>query len=168
MTVTISRFSQSGFVGEVEYASDLADPLFRIWIDGVLATTTTATRATVPLGSIVDVLDTGLTPPPVFPPRLTLRWDGVAGAAKYRVEEFVDGAWVPRASVPDDGTNHYRFRTRVLEDGVTHAFRIVPVGTNGNDGTAKTVSALVVRNPDPPTVAFSYNPETQKLTVTGG
>jgi hypothetical protein len=51
----------------------------------------------------------------------------------------------------------FTWRSRVLEDGATHRFRVVPVGQNGNDGTEQLFTLLMVRIPDPPAVTYTYN-----------
>ena len=115
---------------------------------------------------LVEVLtDAGRPPTSAFPSRLTLNWRGVPGAAYYRIEEYVGGSWSLRARIRDVGQGYCRWLTRPLEDAATHQFRVVAVANSGNRGTATTLSALMVRHPDPQAVAYTWTAADRTLTL---
>lgn len=115
--------------------------------------------------------DANALPAQAWPKRLTLGWRPSATAAKYRIEEYVASAWTARKTIHDDGRAWYRWESRVLEDVTSHQFRVVPVGSNGNDGTPLAFAALMVREPDPPFAdtevesKFSYDAGDGKVTI---
>jgi len=155
----------------VAWSSNLSEPTFYVYRDGELVTTTQQTSMlfTVATGDklVLEVLDDAdALPSTAFPGRLTLQWAATAATDHYRVEEYVGGQWTERQSIADDGSQYYAWQSRYLEDETTHQFRIVPVGTNGNDGAATSFSCLMVRHPDAPTPTWSYNSGTKKATIT--
>ncbi len=155
------------------YSSDLGGtPTFYIYLDGIRIAETKLTQYEIAIGinenSIVEILDDSDTQPqPVYPGRVRLGWFFVEDAQYYLIEEYVGAAWVPRRKVPDAGGYH-AWMSRFLEDCQTHQFRITPVGIDGNEGTAKTFTILMVRHPDVPDVAYSYSNSTNKVTVAAG
>jgi hypothetical protein len=149
---------------------------YRIYRDGALVARTDlevwdfVLRAGEQL--VVEVLDDDdLQPAVAFPGKLTFGWRRVAGAAEYRVEEYVAGLWVVRRNVPETGAEWLEFTSRYLEDDATHQFRVTPVGKNGNEGTPVSFAVLMVRHPDTPVdeqdldAEFSYSAATKKVTV---
>lgn len=166
MAITdISATAAGSYAWVVSWTSTGSGP-FYVYVDGDLALVTSATSARVvceagdPL--MVEVLETEDTPEH-YPARAQLFWWGVSGADKYRIEEMVSGAWTRRAEVSDDGSGAFTWESRILEDDTTHEFRVVPVGAA--DGTARRMSFLCVRYPDPPVGSYSYDGGTRKLTV---
>lgn len=149
--------------------SDDGTPSFRWYLDGrLIEISPVGTRVfTVPLDEIlfIEVLDDDTPPRRAWPAYILLQWRAVTGAAEYRVEESIASVWTARATIRERGTAYYSWRTRALEDGTVHAFRIIPVGTNGNDGTALARSVLMVRRPDPPRANERFSDSTHKVTV---
>jgi len=134
---------------------------FYVYRDGTLFATTAQAELLVMIEPgdthVFEVLDASTAAPATaFPARLTLGWYPVAGAERYLVEERVAGAWTQRASIRDGGHGYFTWPSRVLEDSVTHRFRVVAIGVDGNRGTAAAVAVLMVRHPDPDAVAFTY------------
>ena len=175
MSITYLQSRAHGLLGGwlVEVSSDLTNPTFYWYMDGELRAITREGRYVFPVAegesAEIEVLDdANSAPQPVFPGRIDLEWAPVtAGAAVdyYRVDEYVGAVWTERARVKHvAGAHYYTYRTRLLEDQTTHQFRIVPVGVNGNEGTAATMSFPVVRRPDPPELSMSYNPATRTVT----
>lgn len=155
----------------VSWSSDLGDPTFYVYQDGLSINETKQTEQvfTVDAGEslIIEVLDDpDAVPITAFPGRLTLNWRTSAATDYYRIEEYIEAAWILRAKVKDSGGGYFKWKTRFLEDSATHQFRIIPVGTNGNQGTAKVFSCLMVRHPDLPNVGYEYSDDTHKVTVT--
>ncbi|MCW8129630.1 MAG: hypothetical protein KIS92_04520 [Planctomycetota bacterium] len=163
----------------VTWSSDLGSPPpdgYRVYRNGVLAGAGTLEEMDFTLepgeSLVIEVLDEAdQEPATAFPNRMTLGWKPVAATREYRVEEYVGGSWIARKAVPEDGSPYYRWESRPLEDDTTHQFRVIPVGTNGNDGSALSFSALMVRYPDPPIAdadlagRFSYDPDAQEVTI---
>lgn len=116
---------------------------------------------------VIEVLDNGATAPQLaFPGRVTLGWSEVEGAYSYRVEEYVGAAWTARQTVRDLGQSYFSWVSRFLEDATSHQFRVITIGTNGVEGEAKAFTFLMVRHPDIPDVAITYDEGTQRVTVT--
>jgi hypothetical protein len=157
----------------LEWASDLASPTFYLWMDGVFVLSTGAgsieVAVSVPSSPVFSVFDDAdAAPSNVYPAGVLIQWDQPTDleVEYYLVEEYVAAAWTERTRVTADPARwQYEFQTRPLEDVTTHQFRVTPVGVNGNAGAARTYSVYMVRNPDPPDVALSYDDGTQKITV---
>jgi len=156
---------------QLSFASSLADPTFYIWRDGSLIATTTASTYLdmVPVGAcpIYDVFDDAADEPSeVYPAYLHLQWRAVDNADYYRVERHNGSQWVEQVRITDDGrAGYYHWYSPRLEDDTTHQFRVVAVTDDGTESTALTLSALMVRHPDPVAVSLSYDSQTQKLTI---
>lgn len=117
---------------------------------------------------VVEVLDDpAQAPEPGFPGYLLITWYAVAGAERYLVQENVAGTWTTRSTVIEDGRGYYLVATRFLEDSTVHSFRVLPRGTNENNGVAAALTCLMVRHPDPPDVRFAYSSSTGAVTITG-
>jgi hypothetical protein len=156
----------------ISWTSDATPAVtFYVYRDGVLIATTTATQwdLTVPPGTspVIEVLDTADPPEKAYPGRIVLTWYSVAGTSSYKVQEYITTIWVDRDQVTDDGRGYFVWTSRWLEDSTTHQFRIVPAGTNGNDGTPQELDVLMVRHPDDPTPTLtnSYSDTTHAVTI---
>jgi len=102
--------------------------------------------------------------------RRVLRWlrSLDLDARRYRVDqkeaagEFQTIGWVPY----DPAAWEYTYRTRELADLTEYTWRVVPIDAAGNEGDPATVGPeLVVRTPDAPSFAISFNPATTKVTI---
>lgn len=147
-------------------------PPYRIFVNGVHVDTTQATelRIYVPEGETppIDVIDDPDEEPEVVrSSRLTLGWSQSSDVDHYRVERFISSTWTEIGRVKETGDSAYSFRTPVLDDDTTHQLRVVPVGSNGLDGTAQQFNDFkVIRHPDVPDVAFLFDDGTAKVTIT--
>lgn len=165
------RFGAMSFL--LEFSSNLEDPTFYIYADGVLIAETKQNDYILAAGEgeniFIEVLDDAeALPMQVFPGKARLCWfgaDETIEADYYRVDEYSDSQWTPRASLPENG-GYLAFESGLLDDGKVHRFRIVPVGVNGNEGQAKEFAILVVRYPDEPSVNIEYSSITKKITIT--
>lgn len=172
MTVTINSINRiSSEAVQIKYSSDLSNPVFFIYIDGELYDTTEAASAIIrinpgesPVISIIDSLIPGEIPA-YYPKYAALTWWYLNGAVEYRIEEYIGSAWVVRDTIPENGKGYYLWKSRVLEDCVSHSFRVIPVDEKGNDGTAQEFEILMVRIPDEPQCEFSYSAVTGELTL---
>jgi hypothetical protein len=139
--------------------------------EGGLIGTTYQTAFTITLepgeSRVIEVRESAYAVTPRgYPSRLLLFWYAVAGTSYYRVEEYAGGLWTLRQMIYDRGQGHFSYRTPPLEDGSVASWRVVPVGTNGSEGTPATWTALMVRHPDPPQVAFAYDEDTGTVAIT--
>lgn len=156
---------------QVTWEADTEGP-FRVYRDGIGVVETKLKQAKLYAGlgefPHVEVIDDGSAPTPVNAARLVLRFDGVANAKSYRIERF-DGMWtIEHRMLHDARTGPYVYRTEPVEAGVTAQYRIIPEGTNGEDGTAVVLDKSVIRHPDPPAYSHALNGNgTLTLTETG-
>ena len=152
---------------DIAWTSDAALPVtFRVYSEGVLLTPDGLVSEdgagrwtlTVPPGDFpfFEVLDKGCRRPSIaFSGHLVLQWYGT-GSLHYRVEKNT-GSWVLQEIVPDDGRGYFTWRSGWLADVTTHTYRIVPVSTASNQGTALSLISLLVRHPDSPNTVVTYN-----------
>lgn len=172
MSVTITKFERWGpGLLCMEWSSSLgAGTTFYIYVDGVLSETTKQTRKMFSAAAgetiQIEVLDdAGASPEKAFPGRLFFQWESVASAARYRIEEWTGAAWTTRRTVYATTEPVIQHMTDVLDDATTHRWRIVPIGTNGQDGQAREFSAFVVRRPDVPSTDGAYDDGTGRVTL---
>ena len=169
--VTIQSLKQVGINALlVEYSSDLPTPTFYIYIDGILVTQTNQTEYMLLVSStdniIIEILDTAAAvPTEVFPGRIRLGWFWSDNTDYYRIDEYIASVWTERVKIKDN-TGYMDWQSRFLEDEQSHQFRLVPIGTNGNEGVAKEVTILMIRHPDTPDVSYAYSDSTNKVTIT--
>ena len=168
--VTIESLTKVGrYSWKVVYSSDLPEPVFYIYLDGNLIAETANTEYELAVnmdeGSVIEVLDDADAQPiQIFPGKVRLGWFFAEGTDYYRIDEYVDSAWIERKRMPDNG-GYMSWQSRFLEDGQTHIFRITPVGTNGNEGTERQFAVLMCRRPDVPDVGYAYNEGAGKVTI---
>lgn len=146
------------------WESDLGGtPTFYLYLDGLLLGSTTRTwkQLTVAPGEQVqfEVLDSpSAVPEAAYPGRGLLTWLPSTGAKKYRIDEHVASAWTQRALVtPIIGQTWFSWQSRFLEDGQAHQFRVVPLGDNSLEGTARNFTIDMVRRPDPPSFTAAWS-----------
>ncbi len=65
---------------------------------------------------------------------ITVHWDGVAGAATYRVERSQAGG--PFEFVDDTGPQALMFQDSQVKDGESYVYRVVAVGPAGEEGVS--------------------------------
>ena len=153
----------------LEFSSDLQNPTFYIYVDGILVAETQQTQYTLAINAgetvVVEILDDVDTAPmQVFPGKVRLGWFWVDDCDYYRIDEYIDSQWTERKRMPQSN-GYLIWESRFLEDGQVHNFRVVPVGTNGNEGQAKEFAVLVVHHPDEPDVDYEYSNATKKITI---
>lgn len=158
----------------VFWTGTVAGATYYVYRDGKLAQTTRGTSARITAGAAesphIEVFDdANARPSDFYPRRATLTWYASPGADYYRVEERTatgPDVWTLRERVPDRAPGYFKWESRVLEDGQTHRFRVVPFGRNGNLGTLAELVVLMVRRPDVPAATFSYSEATGNVTIT--
>lgn len=172
MTVTIESQTRisSGSVSLV-WSSDLGGtPTFYVYLDGVLAYTTTSISGVFAVDEgtfiIIEVLDDADdVPAAVFPGRFSLGWQAIDDGAYYIVEEYVASVWTQRAKIIDRREPWFTWSSRWLEDVTTHQFRVTVTDQNGNDSSVTNLTALMVRNPDEPDVTYTYSDLGPDVTI---
>lgn len=112
-----------------------------------------------------DASDTGLAEIVEFSPRVTIQWRGESTASFYKVQQFVDAAWVNRKVVVEAGLGYYRDETLALTDVTTASLRVISFDEEGNESEPLLVDVFVVRNPPPPSISISYSSGTGLITV---
>jgi len=155
---------------ELSWSSDLPEPTYRVYRDGVLVATTSARSMIFTVSPseypVVEVIDDATArPQSAHPSRITLHWHKTAATAKYLIDQQVGGEWTRRKEVLADGREYHQWRSGGLEDDQTHQFRVTPVGTNGNPGDPLDFSVLMVRHPDPPQTTMTYDAPTRTVSV---
>lgn len=114
----------------------------------------------------VDVYDSAEDVPPVsYPGRALLEWENRGG--RYRVDEWLDDAWVSRGVVGPSARGSLQWPSGVLADGALHQFRVVALGADGNAGEGRVFGVMMVRLPDPPGGSVSYDAVEEALTWSG-
>lgn len=171
MAVTLTVKAAGPGAVLAEWSSTLEDPTYYMYRDGIYLGSTKRTFAYLPVRSgelfEFEVLDSSSEQPESdLPGIMVLTWEPGENVSYYRVDQWVDSAWSVVAKVYETGLGIYKYVTGYLADETVHVFRIVPVGTNGSDGTAKDFSARMVRKPDKPDVGYALNPATGVVTVT--
>jgi hypothetical protein len=168
-TITATRpISATGY--RVEWQSDQPNPQFWIYQDGILANQTTQTSGTfsVEPGThlVLEVFDNATEKPAhQLSGKMALFWYAVPDTEKYYIEELVDSTWIKRFTQFAGTQWTYHWKSRFLDDCQTHAFRIIPVGFNGVNGEPIQVAGYVIRYPDAPAPAVSYNATHHTLTL---
>jgi len=174
MTVTMSTNSPQ-YLGPmswlISWSGGAAGATYYVYRDGQLIATTPGSSIVLSVEPgetpIIEVFDDADTAPmESHPGRVTLAWYASTGAAvdHYRIDEYVSSVWTARARIKDNGDGYFLWRSRGLEDVTTHQFRVVPVGDNGNEGTADTRNVLMVRYPDSPDLSVAWDSGTNKVT----
>ena len=153
----------------ITYSRNLGSPTFYIYVDGVLVAQTTQTEYTIAVNPgetvVVEILDDAAAQAmQIFPGKARLGWFFVEDTDYYRIDEYIEGEWTERKKMPENN-GYMEFESRFLKDGQDHQFRIVPVGINGNEGTARQFSVRTVRTPDTPDADYTYSNVTNKITL---
>lgn len=170
MVAPIEITSLGNGLYELTWSSTLTTPTFYVYRDGNLVLTTPATSLIVfvPAGDspVYEVLDDPAgVPTEAYPGYMILAWYASAGAASYRIDQFVGAAWNTLINIDDAGQGTFQYRTGTLPDGQTSQFRVVPIGLNGNAGTPAVFASLIVRHPDPPNVTMTFNTVGTTVTI---
>ncbi len=142
---------------------------FKVYRDGRLIATTEGFETTIMVSEneypVIEVRDDDESPALGFPRQLKFQWAKTLATDHYLIQKFVASSWDLIARIPDNGQEYFDYVTGILADVTIHQFRVLPVGTNGNEGTAKTWAVLVVGHPDIPAVTLTWNSSTHKINV---
>lgn len=143
---------------------------FWVWVNGRLVGQTASRSYVVTVNAgesvFVDVFVAALDRPPTYyPDRIVIQWPGNSSALRYVVEQFVSGQWTQRGSIPESGRAYYSWQSGVLADVTTHSFRVKVVGSNGVSSSYATHSTMMVRVPDSPLPSWSYDDQSQEVTI---
>lgn len=172
MAITWLASERTANIVTLRVSSSLSDPYYHWYLEGAWLGVTRVGEFSlvVDVGEqlfvqCLDTTDPAFDPvanaPEGYPARRTLVWTASADADidYYRIEQSQDGGdWTELALVSDDGSWYYRYLTARLEDLATYQWRITPVDTAGNDGTAIARPAeKVIRRPDAVAFAITFN-----------
>lgn len=132
----------------------------------VQGNSTAASTHTPPAVELRDANSTGTAESITYSPRLRFQWRGQSDASFYQVQRYVDSAWTTQQIVVEDGSGYYKYITIPLSDGATEQWRVVPTDARGYEGGSITIQQIIVCNPDPPDVVFTYSGAgTKTITV---
>jgi len=181
--MAITRYQTTRFrnITTVAVISDLSGTVYYHWyLDGAYIASTTRPTYSFVLEQgeqarieVQDTTDPNYDPianaPAGYPARRTLWWirSTEGDVDYYKVEQKKDsGQWSTIGIVRHDNREWaYSFLTPRLEDLATYTWRIIPVDTAGNEGTPQTIGPeTVVRTPDAPRFAISFDPSTTRVT----
>ena len=171
--VTIESLERTGKTSWLlKFSSDQQDPIFYIYLDGVLVAQTSQTQYELVVNPdeyyVIEVLDdANAQPMQIFPGKTRLSWFGsdIDNTKYYRIDEYISSQWVERKRMPEK-EGYIEWESRFLEDGTTHQFRVTPVATDGNEGTARQFNVLMVRHPDVPDVGYGYDSTDKQIEIT--
>lgn len=136
-----------------------------LWLSS--ATQTTQTFVVEPGEHILlEALDDAATEPAgAYGGRARIEWMGATGVGYYSVEEYVSGTWQERARISNRVGQQLVYRTPVLTDGSTAQWRVTGYDAAGVGGTPAAYTFAVVRWPDIPEVAGTYDSGTGDITI---
>lgn len=157
----------------------LGSPPYTVYLEGLLrlnattattlivqGQTTTASTKTPPAIELRDADSTGTAESVKYSPRMRIQWRGQADAALYQIQQYADSAWTTKQVIVESGSGYYNFTATPLVDGTTAQWRVVPQDSRGYEGAAITISQVMVCNPPPPDVVFTYSgASTKTITV---
>ncbi len=181
MSYTISYTAvRIGETTEVTVATSMSGVVWYCWyLDGAFVGKTTGPTKTFQLSEgeqlrleVIPTADADFDPianaPEGFPSRRTLFWTRSLSAdvASYRVEQKKGaGGWSTIATITRTQAWSYSVTTGRLNDLTQYTWRIVPVDSAGNDGTAIVVGPeMIVRTPDAPDFSIAFDGEDQAVT----
>ncbi len=183
--ITSYQTTRLGNVTTVTVTSDLSGTVYYHWyIDGAYVASTSVPMRAFHLADgdqvrieVIDTNDPAFDPiagaPTGWPARRTIWWvrSVDADVEQYRVEQKKDaGDWSAVATVfAVDGQWSYRLLSDRLCDLADYTWRVVPVDAAGNDGTPIEIGPeTIVRTPDAPNFAISFDENTTKVTFSSG
>lgn len=169
MSVTIGNITDgaSPHSALVSWSSTLPDPTFYVYLDGVFLYRTKRRSANITMqpdqAGLLEVFDD-----PTEMPSTTKPSDGIIrfsgnGSEAYRIEKLVDAVWETKQERIGSLDSH-RYRTDRINDVADDTFRITAL-SNGLESTPTSLTAGIVRVPDPPEADYSFNNSTKQLTV---
>ena len=165
------------FAGSTQWRYTLTGTApFDIYYDGELYDTTSSTNVIIDSNTDdaeyppdIEVLDANDSNTPYTisnPPIAKIQWFGNASARLYVIQQYVDAAWTTVSKVLESGLGgYYTYTTTALVDSTTHQFRIYSQDTEGVTSYEVPVNVLIVRNPAPPQLTFTYSAVTNKITM---
>ena len=167
MTVTYDQpYWHDANVALIRWSSTETDPTYRVYVNGELVAEGSVTEWLLWAGDQLEVLDdANAVAAGYYPGRVRLYWWG-SGNQEYRVEQQIASVWTQRARLTDDDRGYWSWESDILDDVTTHYFRVVAVGTSGEETVCNTLTVYMCRRPDvPDDVTWSYSDSTRQLTI---
>jgi len=167
MTVqSINAAKMSANAWRVSFASDLPDPLYRVYIDGELISETSINRHDVSVGDgdtvTVEIRDDDAPPGYAKPSRVAVEWDGVPEGRTYKIE--ADGVPVGLLEHRSVGERH-RVVSPPFGSAEQVTVSVFPLGDDGNKGETASTEVAAAQHPAQPDVLTRYDEDTQSLTI---
>lgn len=174
---------QHGDITIVAITSSYTGTVYFHWyLDGAFVSTTTTPSQSFMIGvdtqAHVDCLDTDdrdYQPPARLPDEYSARrtlWllrSFSTDTAKYKIEQQEDGGdWTELGTVVVESDSwSYEFTTMPLTDLASIGWRITPIDTTDNEGSAVSIPARdIVRWPDAPDFTVAFDSGTARVTFT--
>lgn len=119
-----------------------------------------------PAIAVYDSTETTIPEGVTYPARLVLQWRGYRYAEYYRIEkETSPGVFTTVQGVAEDGQGYYQCSIAKVTDDVSEdTYRVVTVDKSGAE-TDTEITAVIIRNPDPPKLTYTYSAGTGLLTI---
>lgn len=103
----------------------------------------------------------------LYPAKITLQWRGYAYADYYDIQQETStpGTYATVQTYTEDGRGYYQYTAAKLTDDVgTGSYRIITVDKSG--AVVNTdFEAVIIRNPNPPELTYTYSAGTGLLTI---
>jgi len=153
----------------LRFTSDLPEPLFRIWRDGVLIAQTYNNTHHVMVDSLdrasFEIRDDDKQGAWNVPYKGFIWWQGNPLAERYEISWKVGLDWVLLASVYETGESLYKWDTPVLENQTEYEFRVIAIDADGNQSEPLLLNKYVVRRPQFEPWDYTYASSTGQITV---
>lgn len=153
------------------WTSDLADPVYDVYINGRRASRQRQADYNVTVDLIdtvvVEVLD-DLSAVPTFAAsnRGDAYFDRI-GALRYDVEHDDGTGFKLIAQLPSSELAlREKFRTPPFDDGALQTLKVTPILDDGTVGTPAQASGDFARHANVPLVGYVFNPADRKVTIT--
>jgi len=173
MSIAVTSIRKVGVISW-EYSWSATTAPYRVYHRGRLIESVTDTEYVIeypgataepPILEILDANDTGQAGQMQYSPRMTLQWRAVDGAERYRIKRYVDAAWETIAHVYESGAGYYTYQSDVLDDLADELWRVVALDEYDNETDDIEFVVTIVRNPDAPEIAMSYDKPNSEIDI---
>lgn len=120
-----------------------------------------------PAIAVYDSTEDALIPEGVKnPAQIILQWRGYKYAQKYSIQkETSPSVYETVQEYQEDGRGYYKFISTVAADTISATnYKVVMTDKSGAE-KATTIAQLLIRNPAPPLLTYTYNELTGNLTI---
>lgn len=170
MAITITEYKQIGpNLWRIKWTSGLPTPVFAAWYRGeelIITDSEVTFQAKDSEIPVVEITDDGAeVVQQRFSGRIELQIYDRA-AITYEVQRFNGASFVVVDRLANDGSGYYRWTSPWHDDLSSQRYRIAGLDSIGNATAATDVTIVLVRPPEPPRVAYSFNSGPGTVTIT--